>query len=194
MWRDLLAASPVRRYSSRFSSTNSPWVRTGQQVRSIREAGSKSARPRRSTLTRSWSCAPTRIKGPFFGVRRADLGGIGANARQGKPKTKVEEGAEPSCKTVNPCPCPGQSRDLHGPTLKRNAAVVLSPTWGSAHHSTVNRRLKACVWHARTDASRPHAWFRALVRRLSTGVVGHLAGGSAGGMGSHRARAHPARA
>jgi DNA-binding transcriptional LysR family regulator len=26
------------------------------------------------------------------------------------------------------------------------------------------------VWHARTDASRPHAWFRALVRKLSTGV------------------------
>jgi DNA-binding transcriptional LysR family regulator len=50
------------------------------------------------------------------------------------------------------------------------------------------------VWHARTDASRPHAWFRAFVRRLSTGVVGHLAGGSAGGMGSPRARAHPARA
>jgi DNA-binding transcriptional LysR family regulator len=50
------------------------------------------------------------------------------------------------------------------------------------------------VWHARTDASRPHAWFRALVRRLSTGVVGHLAGGSAGSMGSPRARAHPARA
>lgn len=24
------------------------------------------------------------------------------------------------------------------------------------------------VWHARTDASRPHAWFRALVRKLST--------------------------
>jgi DNA-binding transcriptional LysR family regulator len=26
------------------------------------------------------------------------------------------------------------------------------------------------VWHARTDASRPHAWFRALVRKLSTSV------------------------
>jgi DNA-binding transcriptional LysR family regulator len=26
------------------------------------------------------------------------------------------------------------------------------------------------VWHARTDASRPHVWFRALVRRVSTGV------------------------
>jgi DNA-binding transcriptional LysR family regulator len=29
------------------------------------------------------------------------------------------------------------------------------------------------VWHARTDASRPHSWFRALVRRLSTGVDRH---------------------
>jgi DNA-binding transcriptional LysR family regulator len=26
------------------------------------------------------------------------------------------------------------------------------------------------VWHARTDASRPHAWFRTLVRRLSAGA------------------------
>jgi len=50
------------------------------------------------------------------------------------------------------------------------------------------------VWHARTDASQAHTWFRALVRRLSTGVAGHLPGGSSGGMGSHRARAHPARA
>jgi DNA-binding transcriptional LysR family regulator len=29
------------------------------------------------------------------------------------------------------------------------------------------------VWHARTDASRPHSWFRALVRRLRTGVDRH---------------------
>jgi DNA-binding transcriptional LysR family regulator len=29
------------------------------------------------------------------------------------------------------------------------------------------------VWHARTDASRPHAWFRALLRRLSTGADPH---------------------
>ena len=29
------------------------------------------------------------------------------------------------------------------------------------------------VWHARTDASRPHAWFRSLVRRLSTGADPH---------------------
>jgi DNA-binding transcriptional LysR family regulator len=29
------------------------------------------------------------------------------------------------------------------------------------------------VWHTRTDASRPHAWFRDLVRKLSTGVDPH---------------------
>ena len=29
------------------------------------------------------------------------------------------------------------------------------------------------VWHARTDASRPHAWFRALLSRLSTGADPH---------------------
>jgi DNA-binding transcriptional LysR family regulator len=29
------------------------------------------------------------------------------------------------------------------------------------------------VWHTRTDASRPHAWFRALVRKLSTVAEPH---------------------
>jgi DNA-binding transcriptional LysR family regulator len=29
------------------------------------------------------------------------------------------------------------------------------------------------VWHARTDASRPHAWIRSLIRRLSTAVDSH---------------------
>jgi DNA-binding transcriptional LysR family regulator len=70
---------------------------------------------------------------------------------------------------------------LAGIDLVRQSKLLISIPTRLAHNYRgliVSRALPVrspwfnvtLAWHARTDASRPHAWFRALVRRLSTRV------------------------
>jgi DNA-binding transcriptional LysR family regulator len=65
--------------------------------------------------------------------------------------------------------------------VRRSQLLVSMPSrLAQNHHGLiVNRPLPVpspsfdvtLVWHTRTDASRPHAWFRALVRKLSHGAA-----------------------
>ena len=99
------------------------------------------------------ACA-AEIRGPFFSMRRAGRGESGANARIGNATAlKLKKGPKPPARTrsmrcwpVLQCHivylyprlqvvAPGESREVHGATLRREAAGVLSPTWGSAHDS-----------------------------------------------------------